>query len=59
MMRELIEKELSAAIHAVEVLKDWIQPTQVMKDPAFDYPLDDLGQAIDELDRQVPKAQRS
>jgi hypothetical protein len=59
MVRELIEKEVSAAIHAVEAVKDWIHPTQVMKDQAFDYPLDDLGQAIDELERQVPKAQRS
>jgi hypothetical protein len=57
MVRELIEKEVSAARHAVEAVRDWIHPTKVMKRHEFDRPLDDLGQAIDEVEGAAPQEQ--
>jgi hypothetical protein len=55
MMRELIEREVSAAKHAVHAVRDWIhhRTTKVMKRHAFDRPLDDLGQTINDVERRA------
>jgi hypothetical protein len=68
MLRELIEKEVSAvkdvvqkvekeAVEAkdaaVHTVREWIKPTKVMKGHAFDRPLDDLGQTIDDVERRA------
>jgi hypothetical protein len=54
MMGQLIEKEVSAAKHAVEAVREWLHHRKtVMKEHAFDRPLDDLGQTIDDLDRRA------
>jgi hypothetical protein len=55
MIRELIEKEVTAAKHAVEVVRELVHPTKVMKRHEFDRPLDDLGQVIDDAEGS-PKA---
>jgi hypothetical protein len=55
MVRELVEKELKAARHAGHALMEWIHPTMVMKRHAFDRPLDDLGQSIDEVEKRVER----
>jgi hypothetical protein len=61
MVRELIEKEVSAALHAVEAVRDWVNhPTTVMKDPTFQCALDDLGQTLDDLELpETPPEKRS
>ena len=68
MLRELIEKEVSAVKGAVQkvekeaaeakdaavhTVREWIKPTRVMKGHAFDRPLDDLGQTIDDVERRA------
>ncbi len=68
MLRELIEKEVSAVKKAVQevekeaveakdaavhTVREWIHPTKVMKGHAFDRPLDDLGQTIDDVERRA------
>ncbi len=68
MLRELMEKEVSvvkdavrraekgaaemkeAAVHTV---RTWMKPTRVMKGHAFDRPLDDLGQTIDDVEHRA------
>jgi hypothetical protein len=55
MIRELIEKEVSAAKHAVDAVKGWVHPTTVMKRHEFDQPLDDLGQVIDDAGGSEPQ----
>ena len=58
MLRELIEKEAAVVKEAVHTVREWIHPTKVMKEHAFDRPLDDLGQTIDDLERKVaPRAE--
>jgi hypothetical protein len=48
-MREFIEREVEAAKHAVEALRNLIpHRTTVMKRHEFERPLDDLGQALDD-----------
>jgi hypothetical protein len=54
MVRDLIEKEVAAAKHAVDAVRNWIHPTTAMKRHEFDSPLDDLGQTLDEQDRPEP-----
>ena len=54
MVRELVEKELAAVKDAVHAVREWIHPTTVMKRRDFDRPLDDLGQAIDDVERAAP-----
>jgi hypothetical protein len=54
MMREFMQKELSTAKHAVDAVRDWLlHRTKVMKRHAFDRPLDDLGQTIDDVERRA------
>jgi hypothetical protein len=61
-MLEFIEKEVEAAKHAVEALRNLIphRPTVVMKRHEFERPLDDLGQALDdgELAPGAPPSER-
>jgi hypothetical protein len=59
MMRELIEKEVSAAKRAVETVREWLHPTTHSKDHAFDRQLDDLGQPLDDVERQAESAARA
>jgi hypothetical protein len=53
MLREMIEKEVSALKHAAHAMREWIHPRVAMKNPAFDRPLDDLGQTIDDVERRA------
>jgi hypothetical protein len=55
-MREFLRKELSAAKHAWEAVDAWLHPTTRMKSHAFDGALDDLGQPIDDVERQAEQA---
>jgi hypothetical protein len=59
MMRELIEKEVSAARRAVDQVREWLHPTRHSKDHAFDRDADDLGQPIEDVERQADSAARS
>src|SRR5512146_1550731 len=54
MLRQLIEKEVSAVKHAVHAVREWMHPTKAMKEHEFDRPLDDLGQSIADVERRVP-----
>jgi hypothetical protein len=54
MVRELIEKEATVVKDALHTVKEWIRPTTVMKRHEFERPLDDLGQNIDDVEREVP-----
>jgi hypothetical protein len=59
MMRQLIEKEVTVAKHAVGSLRGWLHHrTQVMKEHAFDRPLDDLGQTIDDVEHRADPVQQ-
>lgn len=53
MFEKLIEREAAAVKHAVHAVREWIHPTTVMKKHAFDRPLDDLGQVIDDVQQEV------
>ncbi len=53
MVRQLIEKEVAVVKGVLNNLCEWVHPTKVMKSHAFDRPLDDLGQTIDDLERKV------
>ena len=53
MLREMMEKEVSTLKHAAHALREWIRPTVAMKNHAFDRPLDDLGQTIDDVERRA------
>ena len=53
MLREIIEKEASAVRHAAHVVRGWIHPTTRMKNHAFERPLDDLGQNIDDVEHRT------
>jgi hypothetical protein len=53
MLRQLIEKGVSAVKDAVHALRERIRPTKVMKRHEFDRPLDDLGQSINDVERRV------
>ncbi len=52
MLRRLIEKEVSVVRNAVHAVHERIHPSKVMKQHAFDRPLDDLGQTIDDVERR-------
>ncbi len=54
MLRELIDKEVSAVKDAVHAVREWLHPTTVPKRHEFERPLDDLGQNIDDVERRVP-----
>jgi hypothetical protein len=56
MVRQLIEKEVAAVKGVVHAVCEWVHPTKVMKGHAFDRPLDDLGQTIDDVERRVQAA---
>ncbi len=54
MMRQLIEREVSAAKDAVHAVREWIHHrTRVMKRREFDRPLDDLGQSPEDVERRA------
>jgi hypothetical protein len=53
MLRQLIEKEVSAVKHAVHAVRERIHPSVAMKNRAFERPLDDLGQNIDDVERRA------
>jgi hypothetical protein len=53
MLRQTIEKEVSALKRAAHAVREWIRPTVVMKNHAFDRPLDDLGQTINDVERRA------
>jgi hypothetical protein len=61
MVRQLIEKEVAAVKGVLTTVREWVHPTKVMKRHAFDRPLDDLGQTIDDVERRVqpPEQARS
>jgi hypothetical protein len=58
MVRQLIEKEAAAVKGMLHTVREWVHPTTVMKRHAFDRPLDDLGQTIDDLEGQVSPPER-
>lgn len=52
-----IEKSRTAVKDALHAMRGWIHPKTVMKDHAFDRPLDDLGQpAAEEPPAPAPPA---
>jgi hypothetical protein len=54
MMRQLIEREVSAAKNAMEAVREWLHHrTRMMKRREFDRPLDDLGQSIEDVERRA------
>lgn len=53
MMRELIHKEAVAVRGALHAVREWIHPSKAMKSHAFDRPLDDLGQTIEDVEHRV------
>lgn len=53
MVRQLIDKEVAAVKCVLHTVREWVHPTMVMKRHAFDRPLDDLGQTIDDVERRV------
>lgn len=53
MVRQLIDKEVAAVKCVLHTVREWVHPTTVMKRHAFDRPLDDLGQTIDDVERRV------
>jgi hypothetical protein len=53
MFEKLIEREAAAVKQAVHAVREWVHPTTVMKKHAFDRPLDDLGQVIDDVQHEV------
>ncbi len=50
MLREIIEKELSAVMQAIHAIRERIHPTTVMKREAFVRALDDLGQSPEDVE---------
>lgn len=57
MVRELMEKEVAAVKCVLHAVRECVHPTTVMKQHAFDRPLDDLGQTIDDVERRVQMAE--
>jgi hypothetical protein len=57
MVRQLVEREVTVVKCALQTMREWVHPTKVMKRHAFDRPLDDLGQTIDDLERKVQAEQ--
>jgi hypothetical protein len=53
MLRELIEKEAAAVKGAFRAVRERVHPTTRMKSHAFDRPLDDLGQTIDDVEARL------
>jgi hypothetical protein len=53
MLRQLIEKEVSVVKNAVHAVREKMHPSKIMKRHAFDRPLDDLGQTIDDVERRT------
>jgi hypothetical protein len=53
MLEKLIEREAAAVKHALHAVREWVHPSKVMKEHAFDRPLDDLGQSIDDVQQEV------
>ncbi len=58
MVRQLIEKEVAAVKGVLHAVREWVQPTTVMKRHAFDRPLDDLGQTIDDVEQRVQQQEQ-
>lgn len=50
MLREMIEKEVSAVKHVVHAVRERIHPTTVMKREEFVRSLDDLGQSPEDAE---------
>jgi hypothetical protein len=50
MIRDLIEKEVAAVKSAVHFVREKVHPTTVMKQRDFEVPLDDLGQALEDVE---------
>ena len=59
MVRQLIDKEVAVVKGVLHAVREWVHPTMVMKSHAFDRPLDDLGQTIDDVERRVQVSQQS
>ena len=59
MLRELIEKERTAVRSVAHTVRGWLHPTRSMKEHAFDRPLDDLGQNIDDVEQRTSAATAS
>ena len=59
MVRQLMEKEVAAVKCVLHTVREWVHPTRVMKRHAFDRPLDDLGQTIDDVERRVDLAKQA
>jgi hypothetical protein len=58
MLRQFIEKEVSVVKNAIHAMREKMHPSKIMKRHAFDRPLDDLGQTIDDVERRAaPPAQ--
>jgi hypothetical protein len=58
MMRELMRKEAATVRRAVDAFRGWVRPRKAMKAHAFDRPLDDLGQTIDDVERRVEQQEQ-
>jgi len=58
MVRQLIDKEVAAVKGVLHTVREWVQPTTVMKRHAFDRPLDDLGQTIDDVEQRVQQQEQ-
>jgi hypothetical protein len=58
MFEKLLEREAAAVKQAVHAVREWVHPTTVMKKHAFDRPLDDLGQVIDDVQQEVEMQER-
>ena len=56
MVRELVAKEVAAVKGVLGAMCELVHPKLVMKRRVFDRPLDDLGQPIDEVERQASAA---
>ena len=59
MLRELIERKRTAVRNVSHTVRGWLHPTTSMKGHAFDRPLDDLGQNIDDVEQRTSAAQGS
>jgi hypothetical protein len=60
MLREIIQKEVSAVKHVVHAVRERIHPTIVMKREEFVRSLDDLGQSPEDVEWEAqPHAQYS
>jgi hypothetical protein len=55
MMRHLVERELYLARNAARAVREWIrQRARSMKRHAFHHSLDEVGEALEDVERRAP-----